>query len=513
MTAPQFADISVFQPADIDWQAYRTWSARGDGIARVSIRSSYGTGYTDKHFGTYRAAALTTNIETIVYYHYAYPQYNKPEDEADWQHQVVGVIRPTDVIMLDFEENVSAATAAWAYAWLARQEQNYGGALPTIYASDAYIKQRLQDSRLKKYPLTLAFWSYSTDTRPPCPLPWSQYTYLQYSDHETVPGISTPVDANLYLGGTPTSTTTFELANFPMVSQRDGDPNQDYDCVPASIAAGMEWLTGQTFTAREIKDSVYGISYTGGTAATAYVDYCATNGVSLFPVNGDGSTLVTTLHTEIARQHPVLITEPDPYAAGWTHVCVAYKSVGGTVTVMDPWIDAPVTKSDATWAATLVANQVWVMEKAMLDISAVSHYFTATSADVWKASNGNVVGHGMLGFIRRTGSAPLYGFTLYGLPLTNELPVTTHPGVVLQVFERGVLCYDPKHVLDSPPGGGDVYPMHIDSGEGLKALLSLLKIDTTPTPTLNVADAVATLQTLATDVPAKVAQILKDLGA
>lgn len=152
------------------------------------------------------------------------------------------------------------------------------------------------------------------------------------------------------------------LANFPMLSQRDGDMNQDFDCVAASIAACLQWLTHKPFTARQVKDNVYGASYIGGTAAFEYVQFCAQEGVTLAALDGDGAQLVADLHQVIGSGHPALITEPDPYAQGWTHVCAAYKADSGSVTVMDPWIASPITKSDSTWAAQLQDNEIWVMQ-------------------------------------------------------------------------------------------------------------------------------------------------------
>jgi len=198
---PQFVDISVFQPPDIDWKAYRAWAAQWDGIARVSLRSSYGTGFTDKHFAAYRAGAINAGVDVLIFYHYAYPQFNTASAEADYQRQVVGTIRPADTLMLDYEERVPQATAEWAYQWLNRQEHNYPGKKPTIYASDSYVRQRLQDSRLPSYPLTLANWQFTPTERPACPPPWSTYTYLQYTDRQTgIPGIGGAVDADIYLG-------------------------------------------------------------------------------------------------------------------------------------------------------------------------------------------------------------------------------------------------------------------------------------------------------------------------
>src|SRR5260221_10444516 len=113
-----------------------------------------------------------------------------------------------------------------------------------------------------------------------------------------------------------------ELINFPMLSQRDRDVNADFDCVPTNIAAALEWLLNKPYSGGQVKDAVLGANYQGGTGAAEFVDYCATQGVILAAVGGD---LVAALQESIAAGHPALITEPDPYLAGWNHVCVAYK--------------------------------------------------------------------------------------------------------------------------------------------------------------------------------------------
>ncbi len=201
MSAPQYVDISSFQPLNIDWVAYRKWAASFDGVARVALRSSAGMGQVDTHLHAYRAGAIAAGVDVIIFYHYAYPQFGNPVAEADFQARVLGPIREHDVLMLDYEENVSQATSGWAVEWLARQEHNYNR-LPTIYASDSYVRQRLQDGRLARYPLTLAKWEFTPSERPPCPPPWRQYTYLQYTDRATgIPGLGgAAVDANVYLG-------------------------------------------------------------------------------------------------------------------------------------------------------------------------------------------------------------------------------------------------------------------------------------------------------------------------
>lgn len=192
--AETYADISAWQPATIDWRAYKQWSSI------VALRSSYGVGYTDAHYQAYRSGAEAAGLR-IIHYHYAYPGINSAVDEANWQLKVVGPIGPNDLLMLDYEENNARANAAWALAWLAQQEANYSGKLPLIYASDGYVRSRLQDARLSKYPLVLADWQFSASERPACPPPWTSYIAVQYTDKQTnVPGIAGAIDANVWLG-------------------------------------------------------------------------------------------------------------------------------------------------------------------------------------------------------------------------------------------------------------------------------------------------------------------------
>jgi len=315
MTTPQFADLSQFQPSNIDWQAYKQWSMQGDGISRVAIRSSYGVGYKDVHFAQYRAGALAAGIDQIIFYHYAYPSLNNALDEANSQFNIVGAIRPQDMIILDFEEPVDQANSAWAFTWLAQQELNYGK-LPGLYASSAYIQQRLQDARLARYPLWLANWQFTPDERPPVPSPWTSYEFVQYSDSATnIPGIASTVDVDIFLGVEQPSEdpiVTIDLSNDTVASHFTGDSTQ--------------WVCKET---------------------------------------------KFTLHGEILA---------------------FYQSYGGSA---------------------------------------------------------------------------LCGLTYLGLPLSGETPVPNRPGIVYQAFERGVVAFDPDHIIDNPPGSGRVYMMHIDKGLGM----------------------------------------------
>lgn len=164
-----------------------------------------------------------------------------------------------------------------------------------------------------------------------------------------------------------------ELLHFPFKNQlTERDVNAAFDCVPESIAAGLEFLTGKSFTAFALKSAVYSVDYQGGTAAVSYIAFCAAQGVRLYPLNGTGnnSSLTQLAHQHLLLQHPVMFTEVDPYCSqyqrdvlGWTHVAVWYKDSSTSLTAMDPFGALSITHEDSLWQAVLRENQVWIMEK------------------------------------------------------------------------------------------------------------------------------------------------------
>lgn len=251
------------------------------------------------------------------------------------------------------------------------------------------------------------------------------------------------------------------LQNFPMVSQRDSDPNADFDCVPACIAASMEYLTGRHYTASEIKDAVYGVPYTGGTAAAEYVSYCAAQGVRLTAVGGNGAQLVAALRSFISAGHPCLITEPDPYmpaGSGYTHVCAAYSCDGASITVMDPWIDQPVKKSDGQWAGQLQDGQIWVLERQDVMIPTK-----------WKDDGKTLTapsGHSCRDGFR---AKVLQGWEASDQPQEQEHGDDSTPGGTMQTFSRTILRWNSKD-------GVSVHSLSVASeDEQIQALQAKLK--------------------------------------
>lgn len=302
------------------------------------------------------------------------------------------------------------------------------------------------------------------------------------------------------------------LTNFPIKNQLADthEVNKDFDCVPTALAACLEYILGTPFDGAAIKDAVYGAGYQGGTAASQYVDYCKAHGAALAAIEGTPEHLIAAIRQRLAEAHPVLVTEPDPYAnpsLGWSHVVAmcGCDETPGTLTALDPYGGHLVTLPDTEWQRRLEFHEVWTVEKENdmpitidLHTPGVAPYFSAFqgNAQQWLCSKPGqdgkqkVVQFAILNWYRTNGYAPLCGLSCAGLPQSNEVPIERFSGyehfagsgIVVQFFERMVVCYDAKHQIDNPPGAGDVYPLHLysDASPGTDPRLTLLKNQLAP---------------------------------
>lgn len=171
---------------------------------------------------------------------------------------------------------------------------------------------------------------------------------------------------------------TNTLPGFPLVSQlheptADGHPDENarWNCVPASLSAGLMYLLKRPFDGDELKDAVYGQGYTGAQSAASYIAYCRSLGVALLPYdNPSGWSLTRHLHSELLAGRPLLLTmgsqwgipPPDPlHPTGSTHVGIAAGWGPGWLRVMNPWGGFWHDGDDAYWAARLCFGQIWSM--------------------------------------------------------------------------------------------------------------------------------------------------------
>lgn len=586
IAAPLYADISVFQPepAQIDWRAYKAWARQWDGISRIALRSTYGTGSVDGHYHAYRAAAEAAGIDMILHYHYAYPSLNPPRDEARYQYSVVGAIRPRDLLMLDYEEQVVEATSSWALAWLLQQETVYGR-LPALYTSPSNVQARLQDSRLARYPLILASWTRSPNLRPACPWPWSSYLALQYTDQGSVPGIAGPVDLNVYLGGnTPMTKRNSKgmIADYPETSQFD--PNEtEFAC--GFFAAALNKYAGKpgagptgtasqvdTFADNEYR-AVYGsidAGQTGGIsipqlhtvlqhAGLHYFDIAALTPTStqdsdlarITAALDAGYVIISTVVEASVRDITGDIPPGNPYS--WypgcdanscpTHVITYVGHGPGYLLVVDPaniigplqganqvrpwprkydsatmqnlfativqlpWL-APIPSGDPTSWATGFSGQAGGGTSVQLyteKSNDFASWFTVVDANQWKCKqNGCTVGFGIRGLYQQLSMDGQF-LPIPGLPQTNEITLTVKGvKVVVQIFERLALCYDPSHVKDRQPTLKDTYLLKLNDPDLLAAIPGL----TLPTKEVLPAALVSDVQAIQTAF----GKLLKDAG-
>jgi hypothetical protein len=124
-----------------------------------------------------------------------------------------------------------------------------------------------------------------------------------------------------------------------------------------------------------------------------------------------------------------------------------------------------------------------------LEIAHVASYFTAQADGSWQCKeNGCVVGAGMLQTYRTMPAlGSLAGLTALGLPLSS-IVYQPEGGCAVQVFERGILAWDPSRKLDNPPGVvGDYYLTHLDNPRFNPALAAAQAQRTAPADVVSVA--------------------------
>lgn len=173
------------------------WSALAANYDGVIIQATYGGNLTtgvQATFAPYWQAAKAHGLKRIAY-HYLYPQYNRPEQEAaNFLAHVT--LEPGDGWAVDVEEPCPDP-AAYSSAFMQIVEQGTG-APRNWYSYPAYIQQ---------YGITAAsvgnphLWLASyRDTEPTPPPGWASISIWQHTSNATVAGIDGVVDEDyLYL--------------------------------------------------------------------------------------------------------------------------------------------------------------------------------------------------------------------------------------------------------------------------------------------------------------------------
>jgi len=191
------------------YQGNINFSQLNGAVSFAVIRADYGapdpgqsyTQYADTKFAQNRANAEQQGME-IGFYHYAYPQYNSADAEAQCFIDNVGSLKAGEFVCLDFEEwSYTGDVVSWCKTWLDDVQAGLG-VRPLLYisssraASSSYNWSSVINAN---YGLWAAEWSGSPTTTPPT-TQWPFMAMRQYDDNGSEPGISGAVDQDVFYG-------------------------------------------------------------------------------------------------------------------------------------------------------------------------------------------------------------------------------------------------------------------------------------------------------------------------
>lgn len=169
-------------------------AVRRSGRRFVVIKATEGTGFTDPQFAASRSRAHAAGL-VVGLYHVA--RAGDARAEAASFAQAVGHLRPGEFAALDWE--VSAPDpAGWCASWLTAIRDALGVA-PLVYLNQSSRDHGDWTPVVQGgFGLWLARYDGSTDA---CgPGSWPVLTMKQYSDAGTVPGVTGPVDLDVFYG-------------------------------------------------------------------------------------------------------------------------------------------------------------------------------------------------------------------------------------------------------------------------------------------------------------------------
>src|SRR6266480_1325265 len=291
-----------------------------------------------------------------------------------------------------------------------------------------------------------------------------------------------------------------ELTSFPLVNQRtfvtfDGRPseNEDYNFVVSNLVACIFYFHPEyigKLSPDAAKDAVLGEAYHGGMDIRKFIPWAKAHGVDVQPFADSHTSQVAEGHRQVQAGNPVIITGFDPYSSdpNNTHIYTWFKEVAGGLVALDPFgpRDGSLlsghskTMSDANWADYLRAGECWIVTQggSMLQYSEhssdFSKWYTAIDANHWKCKQtGKIVQFGIKAFYQGL-SLNGQSLPLPGLPLTDEVTVKLPTGqIVIQVYERAGIVYDPNHLKDIQPGMGSTYLVHLQDKDFLHLIPGL----------------------------------------
>ena len=188
------------------WQGNVNFSQLSGAVSFVVIRASLGAPdagetsaqYADPKLAQNRAGAEQNGME-VGFYHYAYPEYNSATAEANCFADNVGHLNAGQFVVLDYESSWSGDVVGWCKTWL-DTVSNRLGVKPLLYINLSTANAHNWSSVINgNYGLWMARWDYDKNADAPA-CQWPFTAMRQYSDKESLSGISGNVDGDVFYG-------------------------------------------------------------------------------------------------------------------------------------------------------------------------------------------------------------------------------------------------------------------------------------------------------------------------
>jgi len=304
-------DVSHWQGA-IDWP-----QVAGSGKRFVIMKATQGQSFLDPMYAANHAGARSVGL-AVGAYHFATPSSdpNDPLLEADWYVANAGLLPGDLVPALDLEQTGGlspSALQAWVGAWLAEVYARLG-VRPMIYTSPSFWKTSMGDTTMfadQGYAvLWVAHWFVPGPTVPAANWGGRGWTFWQYDDCGSVPGIAGCVDLDRY-NGLDLTAVTFNYAALP--------PNPSpfvTGIAPASVPAGSGDLT-VSIQGANFASGVSAAYWSGTPLATTYVSPTQLTAIvpaALTSAPGAGTVTVVNEPPGGGASAPVLLTIGPPAA-------------------------------------------------------------------------------------------------------------------------------------------------------------------------------------------------------
>jgi lysozyme len=195
-------DVSNWQHPNgtsINW-----FTVKAAGHSFAFVKATEGTSYTNPYFLADWNGILAAGMDRGAY-HFAQPNAtpNSAIDQANYFISVTNNTRePGDLpptLDLEVTNGLSPPDlVAWTHSFLSRV-QILTGRTPIIYASPSFWTTSMGNStEFTNYPLWIAQWTGAATPSFPLPGGWTSWTFWQYTNQGSLPGVFGSVDKSRY---------------------------------------------------------------------------------------------------------------------------------------------------------------------------------------------------------------------------------------------------------------------------------------------------------------------------